>query len=338
MLDGLEMQEDRLWLDQADAIEQIEKRVALGQVPENRARKLRDFALNGFLSFELHDIDGLSEGIRSDVDRIWGSKPVDLAYVFVDQPSSMADSRERRERMAPTRIIDLHSHSAAALQLYLHRRIFDWAELIFGTEAVAFESSFGEFGWSEPPCRDAVYIEVQPPSHLLTVWIPLEDIRPESGPLYLIPGSHRLPLYEFEPGRFRIKPDEDYLTAHRFVLARAEEAGLTPIDLLPKRGQAVIWHPLMVHGARRILRPGATRRAMTVRLSARGGLPTRRASYWKTVRGSLWRKDRRLFWNETDRMLEREGCRGFDNPLRGMNPRGLTILEKFRSWFSSRPQ
>ncbi len=327
------MLESRLWLDQEDALERVESRFAAGRLSSGKAEKLCEFVRNGFLTIQLDDIDTISEGIRSDVDRIWRDKPVDLAYVFVEQPRSMADSRERWERMAPTRLLDLHSHSPAALQIYLHRRIFEYVELIFDNPAIAFESSFGEFGWSEPACRDAVYIEVNPPAHLLTAWVPLEDITIESGPPYLVPGSHRLPLYEFEAGRFQINSEEDYLPAHRFVLARAQEAGMESEDLLLKKGEAVLWHPLMVHGARRILRPAVTRRAMTVRFTTPDSNPTRKASFWKTVRGSLWRQDRRLYWNETGKVLERDGCRGFDNPLRGMNPRGLTLMEKLRNRF-----
>jgi len=333
MSDESKMLESRLWLDQENALEQIETRSADGRLTPEQAGKLRSFAQSGFLTIQLDDIDVISEGIQSDVDRIWKEKPVDLAYVFVEQPKSMAESRERWERMAPTRLLGLHSHSAAALRLYLHRQIFEYVELIFDHAALALESSFGEFGWSEPPCRDAVYIEVDPPSHLLTAWVPLEDITLECGPPYLIPGSHRLPLYEFEPGRFRIKPEEDYLPAHRAVLTRAQEAGMEAEELLPKKGQVVLWHPLMVHGARRILRPRVTRRAMTLRYTTLESNLTRKASFWKTVRGSLWRKDLRLYWNETEKILEREGCRGFDNPLKGMNPRGLTLMEKLRNRF-----
>jgi len=55
------------------------------------------------------------------------------------------------------------------------------------------------------------------------------------------------------------------------------------------------------------------------------------ASYWKTVRGRLWKKEKRLYWNETTRLLGRNGCVGLDNPLRGLNPRGLGLLGKIQN-------
>ncbi|MFZ0429962.1 MAG: phytanoyl-CoA dioxygenase family protein, partial [Acidobacteriota bacterium] len=227
--------------------------------------------------------------------------------------------------------LNLHGHSEAALGLYLHPEVFRWAELILERKAVAFESRFVEFGRSETPYRDLVYLEMSPPSHLLTAWIALEDIEMEAGPPFVVPGSHRLPLFEFEPGRFCIRTGEDYLPARRFVAARADDAGLSEEDLTLRKGEVVLWHPALVHGARRILRPWISRRSFIVRYTSLGSISTWRASFWKKVRGRFWKPESRLYWNETDRLLELHDCAGFDDPLRGMDPRGLSVWEKIKS-------
>lgn len=320
-----------LWLDQPDALEKISDRLERGDLSASQAGKLREFVTRGFFTVPLALEDAICEDLVRDVDILWRRKPIDLAYTFLGEPVSMADSREWWERMAPYRLLDPHSHSDAARALYLNRELFEWAELVFGQPAVAFQSAFAEFGRSEAPSRDVMFVETSPAAHLLTAWIALDDMETESGALYLVAGSHRTPLYQFGAGRFRIRAGEDPVPAQRFVLAKAAEGGLREEALLNRRGEATIWHPGAAHGFRRGLRPRAPRRALTVRYSTFAHCGRRTASYWKTVRGRLWRGEARLFWQETDRLLEGDGSRGIDNPLRGLNPRGLSLREKIRA-------
>jgi phytanoyl-CoA hydroxylase len=327
--DGGRLRSD-LWLDRPDALQRIGDRLDGGEISPLQAEKLRQFVTRGFFTVPLSLEGGICEDLTRDVDLVWKRKPIDLAYTFLGEPASMADSREWWERVAPYRLLDLHSHSEAARKLYLDRALFAWIDLVFGQPSIAFQSAYSEFGRSEAPCRDLAFIEATPAAHLLTAWIALEDMKAESGALYIVAGSHRVPLYQFSAGRFRIRPGEDHLPAQRFVMARAGEAGLREETVLNRRGEATIWHPAVAHGFRRALRPQASRRALTVRYSTLANCRRRTASYWKTVRGRLWRREPRFFWSETDRILESGECRGIDNPLRGLKPRGLSVREKIR--------
>lgn len=335
MNEGIRLESD-LWLDQPDGADRLRRQIALDRLSPDEGAALHDFLEKGYLRFRLSDAAGPIDRLLTDVNGIWKSRPADVAYRFVGEPQSLADANERRERMAPTTLLDLHAHSSGALELYLHPEIFAWAELILQRKALAFESVFSEFGRSEAPYRDLVYFETHPASHLLTAWVALEDIEPAAGPVYVVSGSHRLPFYEFEPGRFRIRPDEDHLPARRFAAALSDRSGLVEEDLTLRKGEVVIWHPALLHGARRILRPWMTRRGFMIRLTSLGSMKSRRASFFKNVRGKRWKMESRLFWSETDRFLERNGCAGLDSPLRGLRPRGLSLREKIRSRFAAR--
>jgi phytanoyl-CoA hydroxylase len=331
LTDAIEQTLQDLWLDRPDAAAEIERRLADGEITAQQSEKAEAFLNDGFVVVHLEGIEQTAERLRREVDQLWRDRRVDLAFRFVEEPTSMADARPRKDRMAPCRLLDIHSHSSAALDLYLHQSLFEWVEPLLGQPALAFESIFTEFGWSEAPYRDVVYIETDRVGHLLTATIALEDIDLAAGPYYVVPGSHRIPLYEFEPGRVRIRPEEDYLPAQRYAASLAAEQGLLEHELFLRKGEAVLWHPALIHGARRILRPWVTRRTFAVRFTTRGPHPCRRSSYWKSVRGRLWKKEKRLYWKETSRLLERHGLAGLDNPLRGLNPRGLGLLGKIRN-------
>lgn len=332
ILDEQKILKSDLWLDQPDAEERIKAKRKQGELSEEEAQKLEQFAEQGFLTFQLEGCEELFEQALQDVDRIWKERPVDLAYAYTGEVASMADADERRERRPLCRILDLHSHSCAAGELYLHPQIFAWTDRIFGQPSAAYQSVFFEWGSRLPLHRDAAYIPLTPAAHLLGVWIALEDVHPDSGPLAYIPRSHRLPYFEFEPGRIAIRPhEENYFAAHKFNMAQCVDQGLAEQLFRARRGQVLIWHASLIHGGSRPADSRRSRRSLVVHFSTRQHCKQRAGAYLKKVRGRLLRLEQRSFWATTERLLEANGCVGLDNPLRGLRPRGLSLKEKLKS-------
>lgn len=310
-----------LWLDQPDAHSRIDLRAGRGELEAEQAEKLHGFVDQGFMAVRLECPDSLFEQFEKDVDQVWKEKPVDLAYAHSGGLTSMADSDEASERTPSYRIADLHSHSPAALDLYLNRQILEWVELLFGEPCVAFQSLYFQFGSRQSLHRDPVYVVTKPPSHLLAAWIALEDIGPDCGPLCYVPGSHRLPYYEFSPGRIAIRAGEDYLPAYEFTRRQCEERGLGEQLLTCRRGDAFLWHASLVHGGSPVNDPQKTRRSFVVHYSTRANYLERSGSYSKSVQvGKNRPPEVRQFWAGTRNLLERDGLAGFDNPLRGLDP------------------
>lgn len=334
VLDDQKRLKSELWLDQPDALQRIETELEQSRLNSDEAGKLRQFAGQGFLSFRLEGCQSLIAQALREIDRIWKERPIDLAYAYTGEMTSMADADEKRDRRPLCRVLDPHSHSKALQQLYLHPQVFAWTDRIFGQSSVAFQSLFYEYGSRLPLHRDAAYFPLEPAAHLLGAWIALEDVHPDSGPLAYIPKSHRLPYFEFEDGRIAIRPEqESYFPAHRFNMAQCVEEGLAEQLFKARQGEVMIWHASLIHGGSRPADSRRTRRSLVVHFSTRQHCRQRGSSYFKTVRGRLLRPEQRLFWARTERLLERDGCAGFDNPLRGLQPRGLSLREKLKSRF-----
>lgn len=321
----------RLWLDRPDASDRIQERCNSGRLTDEEAGKLRQFAEEGYFLCRAPISPSLADRLSGDIDRFWHEKPIDLAYSFIRDPRSMADSHERRERRPTYRLYNLHSHSDAACELYLHAGIFHWIGLVLDAQPIALDSVFGEFGSRQPFVRDAVYVDSRDPSQLVSAWIPLEEVDLKNGPPVLIPGSQRLPFHQFEPGRVSIGLDEDYLEAYRFIILKMRDAGLNERVLTMGPGEVLIRHAGLVHGAKPVREAHRTRRYLEVHFTVKGVEKARGAAYRKLVRGRLWQKEERFYWNETERLLERDGRTGFDSPLKGLAPRGLSLLEKIRN-------
>jgi hypothetical protein len=90
------------------------------------------------------------------------------------------------------------------------------------------------------------------------VWVALEDVDAENGPLFYYPGSHRLPVYHMHdlglmPGYEAYGQYEDRIEA--ILLAspyRRLQAHL-------KKGQALIWSHNIFHGGSKVIDTARTR-------------------------------------------------------------------------------
>ena len=147
------------------------------------------------------------------------------------------------------RIPDLQSHSDAALDLSLNPEIFRIIDVIFGEPGLAIQARYFEFGSRRQVQRDPMFVMTDPASHLLASWIALEDITEDSGPLAYVPGSHRLPYFEFTPGSV-VRPEE--IPAERKAawvdwLRRTQET-MSVRAFTCKRGETFIWHAGLLHG------------------------------------------------------------------------------------------
>ena len=256
-------------------------------------------------------------GVEADVDRAWRDKPADLAYASGGPARRFPTAEEARDRRRGSRIHDLHSHSEAACDFYLHPLIHETARLILGEDAVAIQSLYFQFGSEQILHRDPVVVPTGAPLRLLAAWIALEDIHPDSGALVYVPGSHRLPYYEFALGVYefdgRTMGAAEAEAATAFDDEQARRHGLEPELFTPRRGQALIWHASLRHGGSPVRDPTRTRKSFVVHFSTAGTYPRRSITVAEPRADG---GDEFVVW-ETDRLLERGARRGFDNPLRG---------------------
>ena len=85
------------------------------------------------------------------------------------------------------------------------------------------------------------------------VWVALEDIDSDNGPLVYYPGSHALPVFTNEhvgvnPDTQGPNPYAHYCMYERAWEAIVEALELTPLQFYAKKGQALIWAANLVHG------------------------------------------------------------------------------------------
>lgn len=313
-----------LWLDRPDAPEEIARRRERGELTDEEAANLETFWRDGYFVFPLDVDEGIFDALDRDVDRLWHEQPPWVAYAYHSLLTRFSGGDADKRRPA-CRISDLHEFSTPALELYLHPQLHRYVSLILGEQALATQSLCFEWGSQQPLHRDPIHVRMTPPSHLVAAWIALEDIQPGCGELRYVPGSHRLPYYEFEPGRYAFDhtkdTDEDVLACQEWDLERCQEAGMEPVPLHCKRGEALLWHHSLLHGGSYPTDPELTRKSFVVHYTSRANMASTMNTYLDPFAPpGPEDSDPPVRVYHSDQTHEMRGCHGFRSPLAARLP------------------
>ncbi|MCW3641542.1 phytanoyl-CoA dioxygenase family protein, partial [Burkholderia cenocepacia] len=75
-------------------------------------------------------------------------------------------------------------------------RMLDLLGRLYGRAAFPFQTLNFRVGTQQKLHTDAVHFSSIPQRFMCGVWVALEDIYPEAGPLQLVPGSHNWPMID----------------------------------------------------------------------------------------------------------------------------------------------
>ena len=90
--------------------------------------------------------------------------------------------------------------------------------------------------------QDSWYLDTEPPGNLIGVWYALEDIREGSGPFFVCPGSHRIGVID----RREHPTHSEFITTVSRIL---NETRFERTPMLLSKGDILLWHPYLIHGA-----------------------------------------------------------------------------------------
>jgi len=141
--------------------------------------------------------------------------------------------------------------------------ILDCLGSLYGRAPFAFQTLNFAVGSEQHFHSDAIHFHSYPHGFMCGVWIALEDVSIDSGPLVYYPRSHRLPY--LNAASFDLSPELVAKEEHpqRFFEESWREAikshGFSPHRFLPKRGQVLIWHANLLHGGEQVVNREATR-------------------------------------------------------------------------------
>nr|WP_294902561.1 phytanoyl-CoA dioxygenase family protein [uncultured Lacibacter sp.] len=211
----------------------------------------------------------------------WSSKGfLHIKHYFsheqVDEVNNAVDELINQKHLPVThdnKVMFGYKHSPVIKQMMQDEGLKTLLSFILDKETIPFQTLNFVKGSGQRAHSDSIHMTTYPLGYLIAAWIALEDIHPDSGPLFYYPGSHKLPYLlndDFENYSTQLKLGNkqysDYEDMTEEVLAQNQ---FQPQIFLPKKGDVLIWHANLIHGGMPVVNPALTRKSMVVHYYAK---------------------------------------------------------------------
>lgn len=157
-----------------------------------------------------------------------------------------------------TRIQDAWKFVKPAHALATNANVLSALEQLFERRARPFQTLNFPVGTQQATHSDTIHFNSVPSGFMAGVWVALEDVDEDNGPLQYYPGSHLLP--EIGMQDIGLEPGYHNYAQYEAHIARyVKELGVEPAFGHMPKGHALIWHANLLHGGARQNDPQRTR-------------------------------------------------------------------------------
>ncbi|AUD05079.1 phytanoyl-CoA dioxygenase family protein [Spirosoma pollinicola] len=204
------------------------------------AEQMRQYAENGYLIFDPEIDESTLDAALAGVQPLYGD--------------------ELRKQ-------DAWQTVPAVREIATAPRIMEMLRLLYRREPIPFQTLNFPVGTQQRTHSDSIHFNSIPQRFMCGVWVALEDVRDDNGPLHYYPGSHKLPFYDLIDmglkGSEAQTVEEIYGGTYKQYEERLSEIieahGLTKETLNMPKGKAIIWSANLLHGGEKIVTPGSSR-------------------------------------------------------------------------------
>ena len=221
-----------------------------------------------------------SQGLTAEEDRL-GTSLYECGFAIFDFPDADLDARIDRikRNLSPRygidfgnpegdkttgerRIQDAWMFDEDIRAIAANEAVLDLLSKLYGRRAFPFQTLNFPVGTQQEAHSDSVHFSSLPERFMCGVWLAMEDIGSDAGPLFYYPGSHRWPIVtngligRRGDGSELCSAQDPYGPAWR---ALCDAHGAQKEVFLPRKGQALIWCANLLHGGSRQTNPSITR-------------------------------------------------------------------------------
>jgi Phytanoyl-CoA dioxygenase (PhyH) len=217
----------------------------------------------------------LAESALSDEDKAFAKGFAENGYAIFDPGLGEPLIDALNASMAPhfeklgedKRLQDAWKFDENVRKVAIADRVLDRLRLLYQREPIPFQTLSFPVGTQQHTHSDMVHFNSIPQRFMCGVWMAMEDITPDNGPLHYYPGSHKLPFYDMIDMGVKAS---DHIETKKAIMAYAVDytnfiqemikaLELRKQTLTIKKGQAMIWSANLLHGGEKINTPGASR-------------------------------------------------------------------------------
>jgi ectoine hydroxylase-related dioxygenase (phytanoyl-CoA dioxygenase family) len=220
---------------------------------------IKKFKADGFCLFNINN-DKLIDNINKDIDELLVSnkfKTNSKIYSYNESP----------------RIVESYKHSKNCKELATYPLIKEIIKECFdGDEPIPFSTINFLKSTQQPLHSDYAHFGTFPHLKLVGSWTALEDIHPDSGPLQVVPGSHKWKIYNFLDGDKKAPTSLEqiklnYENYEDWVRKEIKKTNSKPITPVMKKGDCLLWDANMQHGSPECKNPSMSRKSQATHWS-----------------------------------------------------------------------
>ncbi|MEZ6016758.1 MAG: phytanoyl-CoA dioxygenase family protein [Planctomycetota bacterium] len=211
----------------------------MNQLSEAQKQK---FAEDGYIVFDLGLPMDVIDGALKDLDGKYPPSPVP----------------KHEGPPYPTRFQDAWKTSRNVHRIAVAPRVLDALRELYNREPMPFQTLNFPVGTQQFPHSDTIHFNSGPSNMMAGVWVALEDIDMDNGPLVYYPGSHKLPEYTMAHVGVPAVAS-NYPKYEEFMQKVIRDFDLKPDYGTIKKGQALIWAANLIHGGALMRDPLRTR-------------------------------------------------------------------------------
>lgn len=205
----------------------------------------------------------------------------DRGYAVMDFPDDRLDDRIGRIKtyLAPWfdanmsdteavkntgvhRVQDAWLYNEDIRAIAANERVLELLGKLYGRRAFPFQTLNFPVGTQQQLHSDSIHFSSVPERFMCGVWLAMEDIHPDAGPLTYLPGSNRWPvLSNTMIGRHGSENARDYAQTPFQAAwdALVQHSNARQEIFLARKGQALIWAANLLHGGSPQRNPRLTR-------------------------------------------------------------------------------
>ena len=201
-----------------------------------------------------------------------GSKLIAQANEDIDE--SIKKNRFKKNSAAyhyndSPRIVEAWKNSDAIKKIATNQNLSSFLKHAYRSDPIPFSTINFLKGTEQPLHSDEFHFGSIPHRYLTGVWVALEDIDPDSGPISIAVGSHKMPIFSFEMLNIETPKNEKqfkeaYTIYEDWVREYIECQELQIVTPELKKGQCIIWLSNTLHGSYKIKNNSLTRKSMAI--------------------------------------------------------------------------
>lgn len=159
-------------------------------------------------------------------------------------------------------------HSPLLRSIGEDKKLLNFLGTLMQGEAILFQSINFMMGSEQHTHSDSIHMTTFPLGGLLGVWIALDDITENNGPLHYYPGSHLLPYYlnsDYDnEGSQCLLGKHSYAAYEEMIEKKIAANGITKQIFTAQKGDLLVWHANLFHGGEPHTDKSLTRKSMVL--------------------------------------------------------------------------